>query len=208
MKLEAYTELRNTLVTESEAFINESLLEEADAKMSEIEALDAKFETAKLANANLNALKEVTAIQLENKSIDNKGDLSMKSVENFNNELGNVKVYENAFAKSLMGQDLTTQENVSYLEMNNHTTANTGVVIPTTTLNEIISEIEAQAPFFADAKGFQVKGLLSLPKHSAITSGDAKAYLESEATENEVNVFVEVQLNAKEVAKYIEVSFR
>lgn len=206
MKLEQYNEQRNTLVTESEALINESLLEEAQAKMTEIEALDAKFETVKLANANLNALKESNAIQLENKSINLKGDL--QTMENLNTVVGNEKAYENAFAKSLMGQELTTQENVSYLEMNNHTTANTSVVIPTTTLNEIISEIEAQAPFFADAKGFQVKGLLSLPKHASITSGDAKGYLEGEATENEVNVFVEVQLNAKEVAKYIEVSFK
>jgi len=210
MKLEKYTELRNALVTESEEFINESLLEEADAKMAEIEALDAKFETIKLANANLNALKESNkTIDIENKSINNKGDLStMTQLENLNTAVGNEKAYENAFAKSLMGQELTTQENVSYQEMNNHTTANTSVVIPTTTLNEIITEIEAAAPFFADSKGFQVKGLLSLPKHASITSGDAKGYLESEATENEVNAFVEVQLGAKEVAKYIEVSFK
>lgn len=210
MKLEQYTELRNTLVTESEAFINESLLEDAQAKMEEIQALDAKFETIKLANANLNALKEVSqTVDLTNKSMETKGDVqTMTSFENFNNELGNVKVYENAFAKTLMGEELTTQENTVFMEMNNHTVANTGVVIPTTTLDEIISDIEAQSPFFADAKGYQLKGMLSLPKHAAITSGDAKAYLESEPTENEVNAFVEVQLNGKEVAKYIEVSFK
>jgi len=208
MKLEQYQELRNGLVTESEELINAGSLEEAQAKMKEIEDLDAKFEEVKLNLANLNALKEQKVIDLENKTIENKGDLSeMTKFENVQ-ELNNEKIYEAAFAKSFMGQELTQQENTVFTEMNNHTTTNTGVVIPTTTLNEIITEIEAQAPFYADARGMAIKGLVSLPKHSAIVSGDAKGYLESEETENEVNTFVEVQLGAKEVSKYIEVSFK
>lgn len=207
MTFENYTEQRNALVTESEELINVGSLEEAQAKMKEIETLDEKFEEVKLNLANLNALKDQTKIlELENLSVENKGDLT--KMAQFENIQSNEKIYENAFAKSVMGLELDSQENAAFMEMNNHTTANSGVMIPTTTLNEIITEIEAQNPFFADTKGYQVKGLLSLPKHSAITSGDAKAYLESEATENEVNAFVEVQLGAKEVAKYVEVSFK
>ncbi|SOC12845.1 HK97 family phage major capsid protein [Ureibacillus xyleni] len=209
MTFENYTEQRNALVQESEELINAGLLEDAQAKMKKIESLDAQFEAVKLEMANLNALKEQTqTFELENKSIENKGDLTvMTKLENVQ-EMSNETLYVNAFAKTFMGQELTTQENAVFVEMNNHTTANTGVVIPTTTLNEIITEIEAQSPFYADAKKLQVKGFLSLPKHSAIVSGDAKSYLESEATETEVNTFIEVQLGAKEVSKYIEVSFK
>lgn len=208
MTFENYTEQRNTLVTESEALINAGSLEEAQAKMAEIEALDNQFEDVKLQMANLNALKDQTkTFELENLSLENKGDLTeMTKFENV--EMNNEKLYENAFAKTLMEQPLSAQENAVFMEMNNHTTGNAGVAIPSTTMNEVITDIDSQNPFFADAKKYGVKGLISLPKHAAITSGDAKSYLESEATENEVNAFVEVQLAGKEVAKYIEVSFK
>ena len=207
MTFENYTEQRNALVMKSEELINAGSLEEAQAKMAEIETLDAKFDEVKLNLANLNALKEQTkTVELENLSIEDKGDLT--EMTKFENVQSNEKLYEAAFAKSLMEQPLSAQENVVFMEMNNHSTANTGVVIPTTTMNEIITDIESQNAFFADAKKYEVKGLLSLAKHSAITSGDAAAYLESEETATEVNAFVEVQLGGKEVAKYIEVSFK
>lgn len=210
MKFEQYKELRNELENATQELIDAGKIEDSQAKMAEIKELDNKFEEVKLANANLNALKEQPqqVTDLASKSLENKGDLStMTKFENA--EINNMEnVYSNAFAKTLMQEELTTQENSVFMEMNNHTTLNTGVAIPKTVLNEIISEIEAQSPFFADAKGYEVKGLLSIPKHKAIVSGDAKAYLESEETEREVNAFIEVQLGAKEVAKYIEISFK
>lgn len=208
MNKEQYKEQRAALVNESEVLIAEGKIEEATAKMREIETLDAKFEELATAAANLNALKDSTqGIELENKTVEAKGAVQVSKIEP-NNILSSEKLYENAFAKTLMGKELTPEENNVYMELNNHTTLNTGVVIPTTTLNQIISDIEHQAPFFADAKHFQISGLLKLPKHSAIASGDAAAYLEAEATAVEKNTFVEISLGGKEIAKYIEVSFK
>lgn len=205
-KIKKLLNQRSELLSNAESLVSEGKLEEFNAIEEQIKELDNQIDAAKLANANLKAMQENNKVlNLENKTVQVEG---AKTVENITNVLSNEQLYTNAFAKTLMGQELTPEENNSFMEMNNHTTLNTGVLIPTTTLNQIISEIEAQAPFFADARKFQVTGLLKLPKHTAITAGDAKAYLEAEATEVEKNTFVEISLGGKEVAKYVEVSFK
>ena len=206
MKIKELLEQRNELLNNAETFLNEGKVEEFNGIEAQVKELDNKIEAAKLANANLKALQDnKTVLDLENKNVQVEG---AKKVDNISNVISSEQVYSNAFAKTMMGLELTPAENNAFMEMNNHTTLNTGVMIPKTTLNEIISEIEVQAPFFADAKKFEFSGTLSLPKHTAITAGDAAAYLESEATAVEKNTFVEINLGAKEVAKYVEVSFK
>lgn len=198
---------REELISQAEILVNEGKLEEFNAIEDQVKELDAKIEEAKLAFANEKAMQENNEVlDLENKTVQVEGAKTMENIHT--NVLSTEQVYTNAFAKTLMGQELTQAENNAFMEMNNHTTLNTSVVIPATTLNEIITEIEAQAPFFADARKFNVTGLLKLPKHSAIASGDATAYLEAEETATEQNTFVEVELGGKEIAKYIEVSFK
>ena len=206
MNIKELLEQRNELLNNAETFLNEGKIEEFNGIEAQVKELDNKIEAAKLANANLKALQDnKTVLDLENKNVQVEG---AKKVDNISNVISSEQVYSNAFAKTMMGLELTPAENNAFMEMNNHTTLNTGVMIPKTTLNEIISEIEVQAPFFADAKKFEFSGTLSLPKHTAITAGDAAAYLESEATAVEKNTFVEINLGAKEVAKYVEVSFK
>ena len=207
MEIKELLNQRSELLSNAEVLVNEGKLEEFNAIEEQVKELDNKIEAAKLANANLKAMQENTkVVDLENKTIQVEGARTMENIAQ--NVLSNEQLYKNAFAKTLMGQELTTVENNVFMEMNNHTSVNTAVVIPTTTLNEIITDIEAQAPFFADARKFQVTGLLKLPKHSAIASGDAAGYDEATATAVEKNTFVEIALGGKEVAKYVEVSFK
>jgi len=211
MDKEKYLLDRQEMVNKADAFIKENKLEDAESVMAEITNLDKSFEDASKAFANLKALEDNQPIvNLENKSIDNKGVVTMDKQPT--NVLSKEKLYENAFAKTLMGQELTPIENQTLLEFNNavtgQTTTNTGVVIPETTMNEIITEIYAQNPFFADARKINIKGTVSIPKHTAITAGDATGYAEATATVEEVNTFVEIQLGGVEVAKYIEISFK
>ena len=207
MEIKELLNERSELLSNAETLVNEGKLEEFNAIEEQVKELDNKIELAKLANANLKAMQENNkVVDLENKTIQVEGARTMENIAQ--NVLSNEQLYKNAFAKTLMGQELTTVENNVFMEMNNHTSVNTAVVIPTTTLNEIITDIEAQAPFFADARKFQVTGLLKLPKHSAIVSGDAVGYDEATATAVEKNTFVEIALGGKEVAKYVEVSFK
>lgn len=208
MNIKELLNKRKTLLEQAEGCVNEGNTEQFNAIEAEIKELDNEIEKAKLVNANLKALQDnQTIIDLENKTQTVEGEKEMTKF-NHSNVLDTENLYVNAFAKTLMGKELTQEENNTFLEMNNHTTGNTAVVIPQTTLNEIISEIEATNPFFADARKMNVKGTITIPKHTAIASGDAKGYLESEETEVEKNTFVEIQLGAKEVAKYLEVSFK
>lgn len=205
MKIKELLNQRNELLTQGETLVNEGKFEEFNALEEQVNALDAQIEATKLAQANLQALKgSEVAVDLENKSEIVEGEKVMGNLKVESTE----KLYENAFGKTLLGQELTAEENNVFMEMNNHTTATAGVTIPETTMNEILSEIYAQNPFLGDVRKLTIKGNVSLPKHTAITSGDAAAYLESEATAEEVNAFAEIQLTGKEVAKYLTVSFK
>ena len=204
-KIQELLNQRNELLTQGETLVNEGKFEEFNAIEEQVNALDAQIEAAKLAQANLQALKDNNvSTELENKSQHVEGAKVMSNLKVLSTE----KLYENAFAKTIMGQELTQEENNVLLEMNNHNTSNSGIFIPETTLNEIINEMESQNPFLADVRKLNIQGTVTIPKHSAITAGDAKGYIESEETETEKNTFVEIQLGAKEVAKYIEVSFK
>ena len=64
MNKDKYLEQRKALLDEAEALIGEGKVEESNAKMKEIEALDNQWEETKLANANMEALKDVSLINI------------------------------------------------------------------------------------------------------------------------------------------------
>ncbi|MFJ3389550.1 phage major capsid protein [Lysinibacillus sp. NPDC086135] len=205
MKKETYLEQRNVLVTEAEDLINKGKFEDSTAKQNEIKALDAKFENVTRELANLNSLKEQGTVDLENKSVSVSGLSNVQPIEQ-NGELQNMSKQEllvNAFAKSVMGTKMSAVElsNVTYAE-------DSGVVIPETTMNEIIELVGEQYPFFGDAKKYNIRGIMHLPKHKAIKSGDAKGYKEKATTVVEENEMARVTLKGIEVSKLIEVSFK
>jgi len=205
MNKEQYQEQRNELIKEVENLIAEGKFEDSQVKMEEVKALDNKFENVQREMANLNALKEQELVSLENKSIKKNELENMKQIETtgVKETVENKVLLENAFAKSVMGQELTSQEmdNVTYAEDN-------GLMIPTTSMNEIIGLVSEEYPFFGDAHKMNVRGYLTIKRHKAIKSGDAKGYKEKEEVEVEENDFVEVVVKGVEVAKLIEVSFK
>lgn len=204
MNKEQYTEQRNALLAEAEGFVNEGNFEASTTKQEEIKALDVQFENIVKEMANLNALKEQEVISLENKSEEtalvNATKLETGVFETMENK---HDLMVNAFAKTVLGKDLSQaeQSNVHYAEDNK-------VVIPETTMNEIIGLVSEQYPFFGDARKLNITGTVRLPRHKAIKVGDAKGYAEKTATIEEENEFVEVILKGVDVAKVIEVSFQ
>lgn len=204
-KIQELLNQRKELLTQGEALVNEGKFEEFTEIEEQVNVLDGQIEAVKLAQANLHALKDNNIVtNLENKSQHVEGAKVMSNLKVLSTE----NLYENAFGKALLGQELTSEENAIYMEMNNHTTTSAAVTIPESTLNEVLNEIYVQNPFLGDVRKLNIKGNVSLPKHTGITSGDAASYLESEATAEEVNTFAEIQLTGKEVAKYLTVSFK
>lgn len=214
MNYNEYLELRNALMAEIEAFIAEGKIEESNTKMEEVKELDNKFEEIKLANANLNALKDNTKVlDLTNKNIPVEG---AKIVDNIlENKVVDVKAaYETAWAKFLQGNKLEGNDLEVFNKMNKlenaytHSTINTPTLIPETVVEGIWARAEEMYPFLADVKRYNVQGTLVINKHTAIAEGDAAFYDEATATADEKNTFGQLTLTGCELAKAITVTWK
>jgi len=213
MNFEQYLKLRNELTNEAEKLIAENKLDEANAKMKEIEDLDNKWEGVKVANANLNALKDSQkATDIENKSEQVEGGQIVGEMkESVKDE---TSLYENAWAKHLMNQDLTTDERNVFAKMNNltnefaHTTINTPTLIPDTVVAGIEKLMVEQYPLLADVRKFNVKGNLTMNRHASIEAGDADWYTEPTVVADEENKFNQFTLTGHELAKAVTVSWK
>jgi HK97 family phage major capsid protein len=214
MKKEQYLEQRKALLDEAEALINEGKVEESTAKMKEVETLDNKWEETKLANANMNALKDKTkVIDLENKSVKVEGEKIVDGI--IETKVDNKKAYEMAWAKIMQGKSLEKSEqeifdrvNADFSNEYTHDTGNTAVLIPETVAAGIWKRATEAYPLLADAKKFNVKGTFTIKKHTAINAGDAAFYDESTATVDEQNTFGELSLTGCELAKAITVTWK
>lgn len=215
MNKEKYLEMRNALLKEIEGLIEEGKIEESNAKMKEVEDLDNKWEEIKLANANMNALKDKTKVtDIENQSVEVKGGKEVDSLVK-DVKVDENKVYEAAWAKVMMGKRLEDSEKVIFdkvnAEFNNtytHDTENTPTLIPQTVVAGIWKRAEEMYPLLADVKKYNVKGTLVINRHDAIAEGDAAWYDEDTATADEKNIFGQLTLSGCELAKAITVSWK
>lgn len=215
MNKEQYLEQRNALMAEIENLINEGKIEEANVKMKEVEDLDNKWEEITKANANMNALKDKTKItDIEGKSIDIKG---VKVVDDITKVIkdDDAKIYENAWAKYIQGKKLDAKEQEIFdrvnAEFNNaytHDTSNTSILIPETVVAGIWKRAAEMYPLLGDVRKFNVRGTLTLKKHTGIAAGDAKFYDEETTTGDEENKFAEITLSGCELAKAITITWK
>lgn len=216
MTKEQYLEQRNELMAAIEKLIAEGKTDEADAKMKEVEDLDNKWEDIKLANANMNALKDKTkAADITAKTEKMEGGTIVDDNKTVTADVDETKVYENAWAKSLQGKTLEGDELTIFNKMNaglkndyTHTTINTPTLIPETVVAGIWSRAEELYPFLADVKKYNVRGILTINTHDSIAAGDATWYDEDDPVADEENVFGQIQLSGCELAKSITVSWK
>lgn len=204
MNKEQYAEQRKALLDEAEVMIGEGKTEEANAEMKKIEELDNKWEEAKLANANMEALKgSIVATDLTSKSINVDGGIIVDNTAKKDDNV-NMTDYKNAFLKNLLGVELTESEKTAYV----HTTVNTDAVIPEELQNKIYSNMEESHPLLKDVQVLRTGAVITIAKHTAIVAGDAKEVAEGEANDNEENTFVNVSLSGKDFSKHIDFSYR
>ena len=215
MNYNQYLEQRNALMAEVEAFIAEGKIEESNVKMEDVKALDNKFEEIKLANANLNALKDNTKIlDITNKNIPVEG---AKIVDNVleNKVVNEQEAYLQAWAKYMQGNKLEgndlevfTNVNEAFNNAYTHSTVNTPTLVPETVVAGIWARATEMYPFFADAKKYNVQGTFVMNKHDAIAAGDAAWYDEATATADEQNTFGQLTLTGCELSKAITVTWK
>ncbi len=215
MNKEKYMKNRKELLDAAEGFIAEGKTEEANAKMKDIEALDAKWEQAKLDNANLNALKDKNiGVDLENKSVSVPDGKKIDGTD-VPKKVDQEEAYLYAWAKTMQGKKLEDAEqevfdkvNAEFSNTYTHDTGNTPTLIPQTVVAGIWKRAEEMYPLLADVKKYNVKGTLVINKHTAIAEGDAAWYDEDTSTADEKNVFGQLTLTGCELAKAITVTWK
>lgn len=215
MNKEKYLKERKELLDAAEAFIAEGKTEEANAKMKEVEALDAKWEQAKLDNANLNALKDKNiGIDLENKSLSVPDGKKIDGTD-APKKIDEKEAYMYAWAKTMQSRKLEDAEQEVFDKVNaefhntyTHDTDNTTVLIPQTVVAGIWKRAEEMYPLLGDVKKYNVKGTLVINKHTAINEGDAAWYDEDTNTADEKNTFGQLTLTGCELSKAITVTWK
>jgi len=162
MNFEKYLAKRNTLLDEAQAYIADGKIEESTAKMKEVEELDNQWEEIKLANANLNALKDNTKAT----NIEDKGVNVMGTVIDSTNNVSDEDMFASAeYRKAFMNNVLKgTAIPEKFININANTkTGDVGSVIPTTVLEKIIEKLEATGMILPLVTRTSYKGGLSIP---------------------------------------------
>ena len=206
MNKQQYLAMRNQLMNEAQALIDAGKAAEAEEKMKEVTALDERWDEIAQAQANFRALNTepvaaAPAIPEDATGKDNAADGAMKALES--------EEYKVAWAKTLMGKQLTQDESETYMMVNEaftHTTENTSIVIPKTVTKGIWEMAAEMYPYFADVTKTYVNGTLSMIQED--TSSDAAWYEESSKTEDGKETFKEFQLSGCELARAITVSWK
>lgn len=206
-----YLKRRQALMNEAKEARDGGNIEQSNSLLDQVEELANEYNEQATNLANQNALEgnsKMTDISNATQQID--GTI----VDLHSNEQA---TYENAWAKQLLGRQLTDQEIKVYEDTNRtflknesftHTTKNTPTLIPDTVVAGIWKRAEEQYPLWGDIKGFAVTGTLTFNKHTAIESGDAAWYDEDTETADEKNTFGQIKLDGKELSKSVTVSWK
>lgn len=178
MTYNEYTESRKNLITEANGLINEGKLDEANAKMEEVKALDEEWDKTAEAIANAKALEgnqRTFKVQDLNDSVaaaaTNGGvasatmSFAKENADSSEMELYATDAYKIAWAKTMMAKPLTAKETelMQKVNENTHTSANTGVVIPKTVADKIWDQTEELYPYWNDIQKTYVKGNYNVP---------------------------------------------
>lgn len=123
--------------------------------------------------------------------------------------------YRSAFYKTLLGHSLSATENAAYKRAQEimlqekradafASASNAAAVLPTLTLNEIVSKARTQGGLLSVARGFNLPAKLSVPV--ATPSGAASWHTEGAAVETEAPDVASVAFDGYEIIKIFSIS--
>lgn len=210
MNRKQYEAMRRKLMDEAQQLLDAGKAAEANAKMEEIRALDEQWDVIAQAAANLAALNgSQTGRNPLGESEDSFGMEDGTGEDSPKVVAWKSEEYKAAWAKHLMGRNLTDGERESFLMVNEaftHTTSNTAIVIPETVSKGIWELAGEYYPYFEDVAKTYVNGLLTMIQED--TSSEAKWYDEGTATEDGKETFKEYKLSGCELSRAITVSWK
>lgn len=85
-------------------------------------------------------------------------------------------------------------------------TSNTEAVVPLEIQNRIVELVESMAPMLDDATPSAMTKGFGVPRHKAITAGDAAATAEGAANEDEQDTFDLLELTGVEIKKHVKIT--
>lgn len=141
---------------------------------------------------------------------------------NFNNKIpsGDVfssKEYRNAFFKTMLGQNLTDVENRTFkraMEITGiekrtdsfSTTTNSAAILPTQTLNEVISKARTMGGLISHCRNFNIPTNISIPIGTPSTKASWHTEGEKVDSENPSDNIAKVSFNGYEIIKVFSIS--
>ena len=163
MNEKQYLAKRKELMDKAQGFIDEGKVEDANAKMKEVEKLDNDYaETTKL-QANLNALndsKKITDIEKLGQEIE--GEVIETMVDkNVSIDIYDSVEYRKAFMNNVL-RGTSIPEKFANADANTKT-SDVGSVIPTTIMEKIIEKMEATSMILPLVTRTSYKGGLAVP---------------------------------------------
>lgn len=123
----------------------------------------------------------------------------------------NSEVYRSAWLKDLATRksdgkmllgEMSQEERTAFT----FTTANTGSVVPTVTLNKIVELVVSMAPMYDDATKSGMTQGFAVPRHVAIVQGDAAVTDEGVANDDEQDTFNLLSITGEEIKKHVEIT--
>lgn len=165
MTKEIYTSQRNQLLTDAQQLIDAGKMEDANAKMEEIKALDAKYDEEAKLQANLNALTgaKVPGLQAMTgvaETADLTGTKKPDVLDRYDTD-----EYKKAFmAYVLTGRKIPGE--LTNADANTKT-SDVGAAIPTTTLQKIYEKMESVGMILPRVTHTSYKGGVTVPTSSA-----------------------------------------
>lgn len=187
---------------------------EAEQDGADLDALEAEIKGIK---AELEARKEAAAKKAEIRNAVASGDGKVvaeipaeekRTMEEIKYNAQSPE-YRTAWLKNIAqrdGQKIFGEMNEVEQRAFTFTTANSGAVVPTETMNRIIELVESMAPMYDDAtKTGMAKGF-GVPRHKSIAAGDAAATNEGVANADEEDTFDLLALDGVEIKKHVEIT--
>lgn len=215
-----YLAKRQALLGDAKTALDAKDAEKVNAITTQVEQLDADFESMATATANLNALSAkpsaMTVPQIGNLEDAQIVDILVPNAITTSTQATDEDAdYRHAWAKFAMDKTLTPAEASLIDDVNqrvnadfSHSVKSTPTLIPNTVVAGIWKLAEEQYPIFADARKFAVRGTLTFNKHDGIVAGDAQWVDEDTVADDEQNDFGQLVLKGFELSKVANVKWK
>ncbi len=159
MTREEYLNQRNQLMNQAKGFVDNGNTEEFNKIKSQVEALDAKYESEATAQANYAALNNSAVVSPELQNLG--GGIGGDQINDNTQDIFDTEEYKTAFMNFACRNKPIPAKFMNVAATS--TTADTGAVIPTTMIREIIRGLKERGIIFQQLRHMNIQGGVEIP---------------------------------------------